>query len=87
MIARNTGPMPNDEMARIFREIMSATLSVESQIKVAALGPTGTYTQTAAQKHFGKSALIELKPTIEEVFRAVQTHDADYGVVPVRKLI
>ncbi len=83
VIARNAGPMPNEEMARIFREIMSATLSVESQIKVAALGPIGTYTQTAAQKHFGKSAEIILKPTIEEVFRAVQTHDADYGVVPV----
>ncbi len=83
VIARNTGPMPNEEMARIFREIMSATLSVESQIRVAALGPIGTYTQTAAQKHFGKSAEIILKPTIEEVFRAVQTHDADYGVVPV----
>ena len=83
VIARNSGPMPNEEMARIFREIMSATLAVESQIKVAVLGPTGTYTQTAAQKHFGKSAEIILKPTIEEVFRAVQTHDADYGVVPV----
>ena len=83
VIARNTGPMPNEEMARIFREIMSATLSVESQTKVAALGPIGTYTQTAAQKHFGKSAEIILKPTIEEVFRTVQTHEADYGVVPV----
>ena len=83
VIARNAGPMPDEEMARIFREIMSATLSVESQIKVAVLGPIGTYTQTAAQKHFGKSAQIILKPTIEEVFRAVQTHDADYGVVPV----
>ncbi len=83
VINRNQGPMPDEEMARVFREIMSATLSVESQIKVAALGPIGTYTQTAAQKHFGKSAEIILKPTIEEVFRAVQTHDADYGVVPV----
>lgn len=83
VISRNNGPMPNDEMARIFREIMSATLSVESEIKVAALGPIGTYTQTAAQKHFGKSAKIILKQTIEDVFRAVQSHDADYGVVPV----
>jgi len=83
VIARNTGPMPNEEMARIFREIMSATLSVESQIIIAALGPIGTYTQTAAQKHFGKSAKIILKSTIEDVFRAVQTHEADYGVVPV----
>lgn len=83
VIARNTGPMPDAEMARIFREIMSATLSVESEIKVAALGPIGTYTQAAAQKHFGKSANIVLKQTIEDVFRAVQTHDANYGVVPV----
>ena len=83
VISRNRGPMPNDEMGRIFREIMSATLSVESEISVAVLGPIGTYTQAAAQKHFGKSAKIVLKHTIEDVFRAVQTHDADYGVVPV----
>lgn len=80
---RNKGPMPAKEMARLFREIMSATLSVESRIKVAALGPAGTYTEAAAQKHFGKSVDIVLKNTIQDVFRAVQTHEVNYGVVPI----
>lgn len=80
---RNEGPMPDVEMARIFREIMSATLFCESEISVAALGPVGTYTEQAALKHFGKSAKVELLPSLEDVFRAVQTHQVNYGVVPV----
>lgn len=83
VMERNEGPMPDVEMARIFREIMSATLFCESEISVAALGPVGTYTEQAALKHFGKSAKVELLPSLEDVFRAVQTHRVNYGVVPV----
>jgi len=80
---RNQGPLRNEEIARLFREIMSACLALEEPLKVAFLGPQGTYTQAAASKHFGRS--IEAIPlrAIDEVFREVESGSADYGVVPV----
>jgi chorismate mutase/prephenate dehydratase len=50
---RNNGPLKNEEIARLFREIMSACLALEQPIKVVFLGPEGTFTQQAAIKHFG----------------------------------
>lgn len=80
---RNQGPLSDDTMARLFREIMSACLALERPLRVAYLGPPGTYTQAAALKHFGDG--VELLPlaTIAEVFREVEADGADYGVVPV----
>ncbi len=80
---RNQGPLADDEMARLFREIMSACLALERPLKVAFLGPVGTYTQTAALKHFGHSAQTVAMNAIDEVFREVEAGAADYGVVPV----
>ena len=56
---RNSGPLPSDYVARIFREIMSSCLALEQPLTVAYLGPPGTYTQAAARKHFGQSAIQE----------------------------
>lgn len=80
---RNQGPLSDETMARLFREIMSACLALERPLRVAYLGPSGTYTQLAALKHFGDG--VELTPlaTIAEVFREVEADGADYGVVPV----
>ncbi|SEI65195.1 chorismate mutase [Allopseudospirillum japonicum] len=83
VMERNTGPLSNEEMARLFREIMSACLALERPIKVAFLGPEGTFTQEAALKHFGHSAVCVSLPAIDEVFREVEAGAADYGVVPV----
>ena len=80
---RNEGALPNKEMARIFREIMSACLAAERPLEVAFLGPEGSYTQAAAYKHFGGSVLTKPIGTIADVFHAVETGNADYGVVPV----
>ncbi len=80
---RNQGPLSDDEMARLFREIMSACLALEQPLKIAFLGPEGTYTQTAALKHFGHSARTVPLDAIDEVFREVEAGSADYGVVPV----
>lgn len=80
---RNKGVLPDDEMARLFREIMSACLALEHQLNVAYLGPEGTYTQSAALKHFGHSVKAIPVPTIDEVFRAVESGSVNYGVVPV----
>jgi len=80
---RNTGPLSNEEMARLFREIMSACLALENPVKVAYLGPEGTFTQQAALKHFGHSAVVIPFSAIDEVFREVEAGSVNYGVVPV----
>lgn len=79
----NPGPLPNEEMARLFREIMSACLALEHPIRVAYLGPEGTFTQQAALKHFGRSAICLPMASIDDVFREVEAGAAEYGVVPV----
>ncbi|WP_111640567.1 prephenate dehydratase [Marinimicrobium alkaliphilum] len=80
---RNPGPLSNEEMARLFREIMSACLALEQPVKVAYLGPEGTFTQQAALKHFGHSAMALPFSAIDEVFREVEAGAVNYGVVPV----
>jgi chorismate mutase/prephenate dehydratase len=80
---RNPGPLSGEEMARLFREIMSACLALEHPMRIAYLGPQGTYTQAAALKHFGHSVKTVSMATIDEVFREVEAGQADYGVVPV----
>lgn len=77
------GPLTDETIARLMREIMSACLSLESPLKVAYLGPEGTYTQAAVLKHFGESVTARPASTIDEIFRDVETGNADYGVVPV----
>lgn len=83
IMALNKGPLDSEEMARLFREIMSACLALERPIKVAYLGPEGTFTQQAALKHFGESAISLPMAAIDEVFREVEAGAANYGVVPV----
>lgn len=83
VMERNEGPLTDESIAGIFREIMAACLAHEKPLKVAFLGPEGTYTHSAAVKHFG--SLIETQPveSIEEVFRIVEADGANFGVVPV----
>ncbi len=80
---RNAGPLSDEEMARLFREIMSACLALENPVKVAYLGPEGTFTQQATLKHFGHSAVALPFSAIDEVFREVEAGAVNYGVVPV----
>ncbi|RRJ84226.1 prephenate dehydratase [Aestuariirhabdus litorea] len=83
VMERNSGPLNSEEMARLFREIMSACLALEQPVKVAFLGPEGTFTQAAALKHFGHSAVSVPMSSIDEVFREVEAGAVNYGVVPV----
>jgi chorismate mutase / prephenate dehydratase len=83
VMARNEGPVDDEEMARIFREIMSVCLALEQPMKIAFLGPQGTFTQAAALKHFGHSVKSVPMASIDEVFREVESGAAHYGVVPV----
>lgn len=79
----NKGPLDNEEMARLFREIMSACLALEEPLKVAYLGPEGTFTQAAAIKHFGHSVISVPMAAIDEIFREVAAGAVQFGVVPV----
>ncbi len=80
---RNAGPLPDEEMVRIFREIISACLALEERLNVAYLGPEGTFSQAAALKHFGHSINCHAQSTIEEVFRSVMVRESHFGVVPI----
>lgn len=80
---RNQGPLSNEEIARLFREIMSACLALEQTLNIAYLGPEGTFTQAAALKHFGHSINAVSMSAIDEVFREVESGSANYGVVPI----
>jgi chorismate mutase / prephenate dehydratase len=80
---RNHGPLSNEEAARLFREIMSACLALEQPLKIAFLGPEGTFTQTAALKHFGHSVKTIPFSSIDQVFRDVEADTSHYGVVPI----
>ncbi len=83
VLGRNEGPMRNDEMLRLFREIMSACLAQQEPLKIGFLGPEGTFTQTAVFKHFGHSVRALPFHTIDEVFQEVECGAADFGVVPI----
>jgi len=82
-VERNRGPLRDEEIVRLFREIMSACLAQQEPLKVAFLGPEGTFTQQAVYKQFGHSVRALALPSIEEVFHEVEAGAADFGVVPV----
>jgi chorismate mutase/prephenate dehydratase len=81
--ARNAGPLRDAEVLRLFREIMSACLAQQEPLKVAFLGPEGTFTQTAVLNHFGHSVRALPLGSIDEVFHEVEAASADFGVVPI----
>jgi chorismate mutase/prephenate dehydratase len=82
-LKRNQGPLRDEEIARLFREIMSACLAQQEPLKVAYLGPEGTFTQAAVLKHFGASVRALPLAAIDEVFHEVEGGVADFGVVPI----
>ena len=83
VLERNEGPLRDEEMLRLFREIMSACLAQQDPLKVSYLGPEGTFTQSAVYKHFGHSVRGLPLSTIDEVFQEVESGSADFGVVPI----
>ncbi len=82
-LARTQGALRDEEILRLFREIMSACLAQEEPLKIAFLGPEGTFSQTAVHKHFGHSVRALPLASIDEVFHEVEACHADFGVVPV----
>lgn len=80
---RNQGPMTNESLRAIYREIMSSALSLEKSMTVAYLGPEATFTHQAAIRRFGSSLRYSSQKTISDVFSEVSKFRADCGVVPV----
>jgi chorismate mutase/prephenate dehydratase len=83
VVDRNDGPLADDVLVRLFREIMSACLAQQEPLKIGYLGPEGTFSQQAVHKHFGHSAKGLPLASVEEVFDEVAAGHADFGVVPV----
>jgi len=79
----NEGPLPDGVLRAVYREIISGCLALERPIRVAYLGPEGTFTHIAAKANFGQSASYVSAATIGDVFTEVERGRADYGVVPV----
>ena len=80
---RNRGPLRDEEVMRLFREIMSACLAQQEPLKVAYLGPEATFSQAAVLTHFGHSVRALPLGSIDEVFHEVESAAADFGVVPI----
>jgi len=80
---KSRGPFPPEGVGSVFREIISATRSLEGAVEVAYLGPEGSNTHLAALKHFGSSARFFHQPSVEDVFNAVEEKRRPFGVVAV----
>ncbi len=83
LVGLNKGPLPDKEIHRLFREVMSACLALEMPMDIAYLGPEGTFTQAAVLKQFGHSVNTVAMRTIPDVFKAVQSENAHFGIVPI----
>jgi chorismate mutase/prephenate dehydratase len=79
----NRGPITNDSLRAIYREVMSGALAVEKPMTIAYLGPEATFTHQAAQQRFGTSLHYTPLKTITDVFHEVAKRRADFGVVPI----
>lgn len=84
---KNKGPLADESVKAIYREIMSACLSLEHPLVVAYLGPELTFTHQVSMKKFGSSVTYLSCDSITDVFREVEKGNADYGVVPVENSI
>lgn len=80
---QNKGPITNDSLRAIYREVMSSALALEKSLTIAYFGPEATFTHQAAIRRFGSSLNYTPLKTIADVFEEVHRYRADYGVVPV----
>ena len=83
LCAENGGPLPDNAIVGVFRQVMSACLALEQKLRIAYLGPAGTFSHAAVARHFGQ--FVDALPcaSIDEIFRAGESGQADYAVVPV----
>jgi chorismate mutase/prephenate dehydratase len=80
---RNTGPFPQEGLRAIFREIISASRSLEAPMTICYLGPEATFAHAAAIRHFGKSSQYVPMIRVEDIFTEVEKGNAHFGVLPI----
>ena len=83
LMQNNPGPLRDQDVAGLFREVISCCLNLEKPLTVGYLGPEGTFTQAAAVKQFGAFATLAPSASIDDIFRKVESQAIHYGVVPV----
>ena len=80
---KNKGRLPEKSLRAIFREIISAALALEQDLRIAYLGPAGSWTHQVAISRFGNSVLYLAEASTEDVFERVELQEADYAVLPI----
>jgi len=80
---RNAGPLPQERATAVFREVISACRAMEEEIRVAYLGPEGTFSQQAVHKHFGHAVVGVAYASVDEVFRGSESNATQFSVIPV----
>lgn len=83
LCAINPGPFPSEAIRSVFREILSASLSLEKPLKISFPGPWGTFTHLACLEHFGQAGLLIAERSVRDVLETVERQRADYGVIPI----
>ncbi|MCK5902897.1 MAG: prephenate dehydratase [Cocleimonas sp.] len=83
MVSLNKGVLQDEQITRIYRSIISSCLGLEQRLSIAYLGPEGTYTHSATQKHFGEGVDLLPLASFPHIFREVEAGTVDYGVVPI----
>src|SRR6478752_4222 len=81
--SQRKGRLPEKSIRAIYREIISAALALEQDMRIGYLGPAGSWTHQAAVSRFGNSVLYLPEVSTEDVFERVSTQEADYGVLPI----
>jgi chorismate mutase/prephenate dehydratase len=82
-LGETVGPLPGESLQAIWREVMSACRALERRLRVAYLGPAGTFSEMALLKHFGHGVEAVPCSSIDEVFRITEAGNTDFGIVPV----
>ncbi len=83
LVDANEGPMRDEHLMAVYREILSASRDLQRTLHVAYLGPEGTFSSVACLEYFGHSIAAEAMPTLADVFNAVERRDCEFGIVPL----